>query len=337
MVFTSKKQLYFTVTCASLLSTVGIIIIMHLKCGNLPLHDDERWVAILLQCQLGNQLFMLASSHGLARARKARWCAVEGGWHSYAKDLEWPGAEPPEECPGLVWGIPLLMNTWYFSAFENVHNGGLYATYTAHVFVNASARRAYMDGYLQSFKYFDPTTPVPFRLKQTMHAQAWVAARNATVAIHVRRGDQLLRKSNKIPPLAYYRRALELLRELFQVQVHVAVVATDDPEWVGKQKIFEGMHVLSSNDPAFDMAVISQCRHKILNIGTFGWWGAFLTDPGHNRSNAVIYPVPQLKSGSDAGLTENDYFPSHWTRLDYSKPDPYLKKFNRNFTQKNSN
>jgi hypothetical protein len=65
------------------------------------------------------------------------------------------------------------------------------------------------------------------------------------------------------------------------------------------------------------MAVISQCRHKILSIGTFGWWGAFMTDSGHNRSSAVIYPIPQMEKGSRAGFTKADYFPVHWTTLGY--------------------
>jgi galactoside 2-L-fucosyltransferase 1/2 len=77
------------------------------------------------------------------------------------------------------------------------------------------------------------------------------------------------------------------------------------------------MHVLSSrDDPAFDMAVISQCKHKIISIGTFGWWGAFLADTGGNRSSAVIYPVPQMPRKLEAGFNNEDYFPPHWTSID---------------------
>ncbi len=108
---------------------------------------DDSWVAVALQCQLGNQLWMLASSYGIARKRQARWCAVEAGWHSYAKDLEWPGGNKPEACPGFVWGIPVVMTTWYLSAFTTVSNGGQYAMYTPSVFVDAPGRIVYMDGY----------------------------------------------------------------------------------------------------------------------------------------------------------------------------------------------
>ncbi len=119
----------------------------------------------------------------------------------------------------------------------------------------------------------------------------------------------------KIPSLDYYRKALHLLYTLFPSQGNV-VVTTDDAGWVDAQPLFKDMYVLSSqDDPAFDMAVISQCRHKIFSIGTFGWWGAFLSDPGHNRSNIVIYPLPQMEPGSGKGFTNADYFPSHWTPL----------------------
>ena len=320
MAFFQRGYVYCTIACSSLLFILSCIFITHLKGSYRVPPDDEKWVAVVLQYQLGNQLWVLASSYGIARARNAHWCAVQGSWHSYTQDLEWPSVMPPVECPGVSWGIPVVMDTWYMSAFTKIQNGYMWATYTGDVFLNASAQHAYMDGLLQSFKYFDPITPVPFRLKQTMRARAWVAARNATVAIHIRRGDQLDRVGIRIPPLDYYRRALRLLRTLFPAQAFVVVVATDDPGWVRAQLLFRGMYVLSSHDPAFDMAVISQCRHKIISIGTFGWWGAYLSDPGHNRSNAVIYPMPQLERGAGGGFTEADYFPAHWTRLDYSKP-----------------
>ena len=281
--------------------------------------SDERWVAAVLQCQLGNQLWIMASSYGIAMARKARWCVVDGEFYSYLRGLEWI-VKPPESCPGLILGIPKVFS-WNLYSFVRVDGGG-YATYSDE-FVNALQPRIDARNFLQSFKYFDKMTPIPFRLKSTPHALAWVRMRHITTAIHVRRGDKMTDIGNVVPSLSYFHKALRMLYFLFPGQ-HAFVVVTDDPAWVKAQVLFEGMHLLHSDDPLFDMAVISQCRHKIISIGTFGWWGAFLTDSGSNSSNAVIYPVPQMEGRYSSGMTYGDYFPQHWTAIDYMKGDDFF-------------
>lgn len=278
-------------------------------------NSEEQWVAAVLSCQLGNQLWIIASSYGIAMVRKARWCIVDGEARFYQHGLEWT-VKPPETCPGLILGIPTVRISWYLSSFVRVDGGG-YATYSEE-FAKALQPRIDVRNFLQSFKYFDKTTPIPFRLKATPQALAWVSMRHITTAIHVRRGDKMSDIGNVVPSLSYFHQALHMLHFLFP-DPHVFVVVTDDPSWVKEQVLFEGMHLLHSDDPLFDMAVISQCRHKIISIGTFGWWGAFLTDNGSNLSNTVIYPVPQMEGSHAGGMTYADYFPCHWTAIDYTK------------------
>jgi galactoside 2-L-fucosyltransferase 1/2 len=159
---------------------------------------------------------------------------------------------------------------------------------------------------------------VPFHLRATWPARIWVRTQNRTAAIHVRRGDKLIDDGNVIPPPAYFELAINLLKSLWPGEEQRFVVVTDDPWWVRRQPVFDGMSVLSSEDIGFDMAVISQCRHKILSVGTFGWWGAYLGDQGHNRTQTVIYPVPQMEGRLAPGFSNEDYFPQHWLSLDYS-------------------
>ena len=282
------------------------------------LHDSEpeqedRWVAVVLYCQLGNQLFQMASSHGIAKQRAARWCMEDADHRDYVRGLEWL-VQPPERSPGLVVGIPKIISTWYLASFT-ILDSGAYATFSD-LYAKSPLPRILPWNCLQSFKYFDRKVPIPFRLKATPLAKAWVKARQITTAIHVRRGDKLTDIGNVVPPLHYFRQALLLLSAMFPIE-HRYVITTDDPEWVRAQPLFMKMHVLHSEDMHFDMAVISQCQHKILSIGTFGWWGAFLTDTGSNQSNAVIYAMPQMEGRLEAGMNYADYFPQHWTPIDY--------------------
>jgi galactoside 2-L-fucosyltransferase 1/2 len=258
---------------------------------------------------------MIASSYGVARALNAHWCMEFG--QRYADSLEWvvPG---PSSCPGLFLRTPLYEQGWYItSMFRSVGSNDYYARYSS-VYYNSTYPRIRLFGCMQSYKYFDPKVPIPFRLRTREAALEWVANHNITTAIHIRRGDKLWHIGNVIPPVEYYKQAISLLKRIWPDE-HVFVVLTDDPEWVKRQDIFKGAHHLSSPDPAFDMAVISLCRHKILSIGTFGWWAAFLEDTGNNLTQSVIYPIPQMSAPLDEGFSNEDYFPPHWISVDYMR------------------
>jgi len=281
--------------------------------------DRERWVGIILVGQLGNQLWQLASTHGISKQRHANWCLVNWNpkWEKYKHALNWV-TSPPDDCKGV---IILHYLFWFFSFFQYISDGGDYAKYND-VYVTTPYPRIVFDGNLQSYKYFDPVTPIPFRLKAEYLAKRWVNSRDVYTAIHIRRGDKLWDYGNVVPPLHYYVSAMATLAHLFPLtglNNSNFVVVTDDMKWVGGQSLFSGMQILNTHeDPSFDMAVIAACKHKILSIGTFGWWGAYLGDTGDNRTSAVIYPVLQMAWPKASGFDNSDYFPPHWTGIDYA-------------------
>ena len=286
--------------------------------------EQDRWVGFVTQGQLGNQLWELASTYGIARRRKARWCvmAENEGFRQYMEHMEWTSVAPPESCPGITWINPLF---WYTPSLTPINDDGKYAVYYEK-FLLSKWPRIRIDSNLQSFKYFDEINPIPFRLTATSEAIAWVKQRNITAAIHIRRGDKMSCRSDVVPPIDYFRLAIHTLNLLFPPPhphdengaARVFVVVTDDPLWVKQHpSLFKGMHILSSQRPDFDMAVIAACQHKILSIGTFGWWGAFLSDSGNNQTSAVIYPTVQMVGAGAAGFNNSDYFPQHWTGIQY--------------------
>ena len=317
-----KKHSFIPIIIILILLPLFLIIIMHavlwsnighFGVNGSSLSDDDRWVGFVTRKQFGNQLWEIASTHGIAKSRNSRWCLIDydGAFGSkYAEYLQWT-VQPPETCPGLIW----LTHVFYYTPMLTaIGDDGKYATYSER-FIKSNSNRIRVDSYLQSFKYFDKLHPVPFILKATQIAQTWVKMRNINTAIHVRRGDKVGDNSNVVPPLSYFTLAISTLNELFPLHGREFVVVTDDITWVGQNEPLKNMNILKSDDLGFDMAVISACQHKILSIGTFGWWGAFLNDTGNNSTSAVIYPTIQMQGSLKDGFNNDDYFPAHWTGI----------------------
>jgi galactoside 2-L-fucosyltransferase 1/2 len=297
---------------------MGVSRVLYWSQGRITTSDTlstDKWVGFVAEGQLGNHMWELASTYGIARARNAKWCVIDlhDRYRTYAPHLHWIADPPLTKCPGIVW-VNILF--WFTPLLMPIDDDGVYAGYHRRYELSQWPRiRA--DGYLQSFKYFDSKLPVPFTLAAAPRARAWVKAKRVTAAIHVRRGDKLADAGNVVAPLAYFQLAVAELRRRFPRGRQAFVVVTDDPAWVRDHSFFGMMRVLSSSDPGFDMAVVSECRHKIISIGTFGWWGAFLNDRGDNSTSAVIYPRLQMQGGKRNGFKDEDYFPAHWIGIDY--------------------
>lgn len=63
--------------------------------------------------------------------------------------------------------------------------------------------------------------------------------------------------------------------------------------------------------PGHDLAVMSQCDHMIVSVGTFGWWGGWLA------GGSVVYFTGYPRPGSeiDRYFVKADYYPPHWIGL----------------------
>ncbi|MEJ0013125.1 MAG: alpha-1,2-fucosyltransferase [Bauldia sp.] len=159
---------------------------------------------------------------------------------------------------------------------------------------------AYLDGYWQSPRYFDPAPdvirqdfafpPLPSEAAREL-AAAMVTAPGA-VAIHVRRTDYIdgafsFRFANCCPP-EYYSAALEQL-EARASDPLTLFLFSDDPVWVRANFDTRG-HAATVVDfpehreaPHHDMHLMSLARHHIIANSTFSWWGAWLASrPGQS-------------------------------------------------------
>ena len=101
------------------------------------------------------------------------------------------------------------------------------------------------------------------------------------IGIHVRRTDQIRHNrfwfSAEPVTAAYYRRAMEHFGLLFPNIVFV--LASDDMDWCEKniRSVDESMPVafVEGKGRDFDFAVLSNCNHSIVSVGTFGYFSAY--------------------------------------------------------------
>jgi hypothetical protein len=255
-------------------------------------------------CGLGNQMFIYASGLGIAlKYPHAVTCIT--GLNETANQLHPKSAlilnvellsNKLEACTSLSGWWWMLEHRWssilgLTTRFEPPHT-----KYMPFMF-NAQST-AVIDANLESFKYFRHVTHPMFRLKQYEQAKAWLAERNITSVVHVRRGDKF-QPGHSVAPLHYYEQALRMLNP------GPIAVCTDDPEWVQQQPIFRNASVSIDHDPGFDMALLAAASDTVvIGVGTFAWWGAYLS----KARRKLFYPV-QFTLGEADRYSERDFIP----------------------------
>uniref|UniRef100_A0A8D0ZZX9 L-Fucosyltransferase n=2 Tax=Sus scrofa TaxID=9823 RepID=A0A8D0ZZX9_PIG len=103
------------------------------------------------------------------------------------------------------------------------------------------------------------------------------------VGVHVRRGDYLRvmpkRWKGVVGDGAYLQQAMDWFRARYEAPVFV--VTSNGMEWCRKNIDTSRGDVIFAGDgreaaPARDFALLVQCNHTIMTIGTFGFWAAYL-------------------------------------------------------------
>jgi hypothetical protein len=179
----------------------------------------------------------------------------------------------------------------------------------------------YLDGYWQSYKYFDEIagllrtelTPsiTPSELDMNILKQI---KDSSAVSVHIRRGDYVTLKAaatvHGVCTLDYYRSALDVISSSV-LDPHFFVFS-DDSQWSRENLEFPGpVTFVDHNGPttAFqDMRMMSTCRHHIIANSSFSWWGAWL-NPGSDK--IVVAPRKWFADGRPT----NDLTPTAWHRI----------------------
>ena len=163
-----------------------------------------------------------------------------------------------------------------------------------------------VSGYFQSEKYFKPISDLirdvfSFRrIEAGLQVAEWerrIAGSNA-VAVHVRRGDYLKLDGFQVCDEAYYRRAIEWMKE--RVENPSFYFFSDDLDWC--RVVFKDVNVFFCDavalgeSPVGDLRLLAACRHHILSSSLFSWWGAWL---GASTEQNVLVPHRWKTTGDD--------------------------------------
>ncbi len=192
--------------------------------------------------------------------------------------------------------------------------------FDSHV-VNKGSRNAYLMGYWQSEKYFEPIASLlreELKLKEPLSpaCQAWkenISRLQSTTSLHVRRGDYVSNPHDTKGPCspAYYPEAISYIRQ--RLPGRTIFVFSDDIDWTRQNfssySPMEFVKLESTNRDQEEMWLMSLCDHHIIANSTYSWWGAWL---GTNAEKIVIAPQ---KWYVDKTRNTKDFIPETWIRM----------------------
>ena len=230
--------------------------------------------------RLGNQMFQIASTMGIARANKhacifPRWeysgrfkCAIPQEKREWLHDYDWQLCEEPTTGyndvvldPNQDWNLHGYFQSWRY--FEIL-------------------RDSLQDLY---FAFQGDTTPLPY------------------TSIHIRRGDYEQRRDTH-PDLwpDYYDAAMQILGGPF-------MVFSDDVSWCHDRfrYLVNKVVICTIKDPIDAIWIMSRCQDNIIANSSFSWWAAYLN---RNLDKRVIAPNNYV-----VGETSDDRLPPEWIRV----------------------
>ena len=215
--------------------------------------------------QLGNQLFQIAATIGVARRNGCSF--VFPPWPP-SRHFEFP-------IPQVRYIRQYQRRTSRTFGYEDI----------------VIDRATELRGYFQSERYFAHCQDEVRHYFTPHHALAQLLERyfgdllaTQTCSVHVRRTDYIGNSTH--PDLAagdYYERAMS------QFDSHTTfVLFSDDIEWCKER--FRGHDVVfvEALSPVEDLFLMARCKGHIIANSTFSWWGAWL-DP--NPDKKVIAPL----------------------------------------------
>lgn len=279
---------------------------------------------------LGNQLFQYAAGRALAK-RHGVPLVLDTGWFDYI-----PKSNTPRFFELSRYPVAARVTQGHERVLCSLHNGQILGRLQwlprpwRHVRekgfdyqeLNISgARPVYLDGYWQSYKYFDAcrdtlldelTPSVPMSVQD--EALAGMLQDGPGVSVHVRRGDYVsnakAHQNHGLAPLTYYAQAIGRMHEKLP---HARFfVFSDDLEWArGHLPLPEDAVYVGHNgsENAFqDLRLMSLCTGHVLANSSFSWWGAWLSRAPDKQ---VIAPARWFADGRSTP----DLIPSGWERI----------------------
>jgi len=234
--------------------------------------------------RLGNQMFQIASTIGIARANGFAYAFPQ--WRNYDHRERFKSTESIDSQDFFVHRLP-------------VYNGPKLKDFNIPwgYYKIELDRDCSLMGHMQSEKYFEHCAD-EIRYYFRMNNEY---VNDDFCAVHVRLGDY---DGNYHPRLGidYYKKAMK------EIPASQFLVFSDEPNLASE--MFDGMDdvlVFAGTNYMDEFKRMKSCKHFIIGNSTFSWWAAWL---GEHPDKKVV--APSTWFGKVAGLDSSDIYAKNW-------------------------
>jgi hypothetical protein len=254
--------------------------------------------------RLGNQLFQVASTIGIAEANGLPWLFP---------------AIISSTSVGKLFGLAGSDKIDTANCVELVEEKKTF--YQPQIPRTQDCRPVSLMGYFQNLQYFENSSTVrdKFRvlpeIKLTVENAVPEVLLENSVTMHVRRGDYVgLSNIFQLMSKEYYLEALDHIQH-----IDALIIVSDDVEWCKEQfSYLNQTNVVFSPfaDELLDFVLISLGRHIIIANSTFSWWAAYLKGVHASPARAGVIVAPDVwyrEDGPLSHLNRVSFFPETWT------------------------
>lgn len=268
-------------------------------------------VIIRIQGGFGNQLFTYSCGYALAKRMDAN-LLLDTSQHDsgYFRQLELYNLNIEYKDKTNYKAKNNIINKIYRKFKIGLLTKMIYEhkTYTFQQEIFEQKGNIFLQGYWQSYKYFDEYKndlkrqfmPV-YEQKSDIKKLIENLKTHESVAVHIRRGDYIT--VNGCIDMNYYNRAIYYLDNKFDNLNFYFF--SDDIDWVknyfGQKITYNYVSINSTSQSLDEFFAMSACKNQIISNSTYSWWAAYLND---NINKIIIAP--------EVACWKGDYYPPSW-------------------------
>jgi hypothetical protein len=244
---------------------------------------------------LGNQLFQIASTIGLANKNN-----LEFGFLDWKYQNSFINKLPTFSCSNDKMTV---VEEKYYNYYDwNLEKNQYYD----------------LSGWLQTEKYFDiALTKHYFQFKENfingIREKYSKAFSKKTILLSIRRGDFINHKDYFQTSIKYYLNSLEFFFPDWES--NNLIILSDDINYCKFHFSFLNNTFFGDGLSAIEQLCLgSLCDDFIIGNSTFSWWSAWL---GEKKNSKIIRPLKNFIGDKSLESDDKDYFPERWIKYNH--------------------